>query len=314
MLAHDALRTLRAAGVSADAVDARTLRVDGDHLEIATTRSAPTRADADRALGSVGPERRVLVLADKLTPSLSMAALDDERIVVVSKNTVIRNREMVSLADEPNVMAARPTGRRPYARFALARALLAADGPTTQQQLVTDLGVSQSSASKALSTSLFDGVLTRRWGGVEVADRGELFDRVVTQYPGPGGVATYWWSESPILQQAQSVAGADETVLLSGDVAADAISAWRRPEHAVAYTRGEPDLRRLGFSMADPDDYTLMLIYPDDKTLWSTARVWTSSRIADPMTVSYDVTRTGTLGDQDEAVDRIKNYVIERTR
>lgn len=310
MHAHDALRALRAVGVNAEVVGARRLRADGHELEIFTPRSAPTRADADRALSAVAPGTRVILLADKLTPSLSQAALGNDRLVVVAQRTVFWEREMISADDQQASEVTRQARRRPNARFAVARALLATDGPVTQQQLVESAGVTQGAASKALSTSLFEGVLNRQWGRIEVADRGALFDRVLSQYPGPGGVATYWWSEAPVLQQAESVAAADDTALLSGDVAADAISAWRRPEHAVVYTRAEPDLRRLGFSIADPDDYTLMLVYPEDRTLWSTARVWPASRIADPMIASFDVARTGTLGDQGEAVDRIKNHVV----
>lgn len=310
MQAHDALRALRAAGVSAVATGPRRLRAEDHELSIFTPRTAPTRADAVRALRALEPGQRALLIADKLTPSLTLAAVEDDRIVVVARDTVIWQREMLSLGDQASAVTKRAPGRRPYARFAVARALLASAGPLTQEQLMKDAGVSQGGISKALTSPLFDGVLTRAWGSIDVVDRGTLFDRAVTEYPGPGGVATYWWHETPVTQQAESVAAADETALLSGDVAADRIKAWRRPEHAVIYTSAEPDLRRLGFSLAAPDDYTLMLVYAEDRTLWSTARSWSTPQVADPVIAAYDVTRTGTLGDQGEAVDRLRDFVL----
>lgn len=314
MHAHDALRALRAVGVNAEVIGPRRLRVEEEEWTIFTPRNAPTRADAVRALAVIEPGQRAVLFADRLTASLSQIALDDDRLVVVGRKTVIRGRQMMSVDNESPSVPTRPTPRRPNARFAVARALLSVVGSTTQQQIVERAGVTQGAASKALATSLFDGVLERQWGSIKVSDPGTLFDRVISEYPGPGGVATYWWSEGPIVQQAESVATADETALLSGDVAADAISAWRRPEHAVVYTRAEPDLRRLGFSLADPDDYTLMLIYPDDHTLWSTASAWSNPRMADPLIASSDVVRTGTYGDHIEAVDRLRNYVIGERR
>lgn len=311
MDANDALRALRSVGVTADAAGARQLRAEDHDLVIFTPRSAPTRADAVRALEQVSPRQRVLFIVKSLTPSLSLAALDDDRIVVVARSTVIWERQMMSLDDADSTSTPR-AGRRPYARFAVARALLSPDAPSTQRALMLHAEVTQGAVSKALGSALFDGVLTRRWGDLRVSDRADLFDRIVTEYPGPGGVATYWWHETPIIAQATSVAGADETALLSGDVAADRISAWRAPEHAVVYTKAQPDLRRLGFSMATPEDYTLLLVYAEDRTLWPTARSWSRPQVADPMITAYDVARTGTVGDQGEAVERLRAYVKER--
>lgn len=307
---HDALKALRAVGVDAHVVNARRFRADGRELEVAFTRPAPTRSDAERALASAAAGSRVLLLADRMTPSLRQAALDDARIVVVTGGSVIWDRQSRGWGEEQNPASTHSPGRRPYGRFAVARALLAGGPSVTQQQLAERAGISQGSVSKALTARLFDGVLDRTRGEVGVIERAMLFDRAIGEYPGPGGVTTYWWHEASVMQQTESILAVDGTALASGDIAADGISAWRRPEHAVVYTQAAPELRRLGFVLSDRDDYTLMLGHPEDQTIWSTARTWSTARRTDPITAAYDVARTGTLGDHHEAVDRIKRYVI----
>ncbi|MEV7692288.1 hypothetical protein AB0N73_03045 [Microbacterium sp. NPDC089189] len=261
-------------------------------------------------MASLKPDQRALLIADVITPSLRQIALQDDRLVVVSVDSVMWDRQAVALSDAGGPTHARAAGRRPYGRFAVARALLAAEGPLTQQQLVTGTGITQAAVSRALSSSFFDGVLERAWGGTRVADRGALFERAVADYPGPAGVTTYWWHGTSAMEQADVLAAADETALVSGDIAADRMRAWRTPEHAVVYTRAQPNLRDMGYSLADSSDYTLMLVHPDDHTIWPTARAWEVPGTADPVIASFDVARTGTRGDHIEAVDRIREYVI----
>ncbi|MFB8188115.1 hypothetical protein ACFC14_02250 [Microbacterium sp. NPDC055988] len=294
--------------------DSRTFQVEGKTLRIPTTRTTPTRANAEEALRILAPGERVLFVVDDITPSLRRAATMDDRIVVISPAVALWEGRTMGLDDEEEPRPSRTSGRRPYARFAVARALLAVDDHATQQQLVESAGISQGRVSEALASPLFKGVVERTWGKIQVADRRELFDRAVTEYPGPGGVATYWWHGKGVLEQADAVATVDETALVSGDAAADRIRAWRTPERAVVYTRGQPNLRNLGFALADSSDYTLMLVHAEDRTIWSTAHAWKVPRTADPMIASFDVLRTGTLGDQGEAVDRIRDYVVGRTQ
>src|SRR5690349_21298180 len=52
--------------------------------------SFPTRRSSDL----VSPRQRVLFIVKSLTPSLSLAALDDDRIVVVARSTVIWERQI----------------------------------------------------------------------------------------------------------------------------------------------------------------------------------------------------------------------------
>lgn len=66
----------------------------------------------------------------------------------------------------------------------------------------------------------------------ETHNPGPAFDELVRDYPGPGGQSCYWWSSSPVSEQAQYLA--DRGALLSGDFAADRIAPWRMPERVVA--------------------------------------------------------------------------------
>lgn len=314
MTPHDALRALRAAGLDATVRDSRTFEVEGWTVRIHATRATPTRANADKALETIAKDDRALFVVDDITPSLRRKATTDERLVVVSPTLVMWDGRAIDLNTDDQPRRSPSSGRRPYARFAVARALLAVEGGATQRQLLESAGISQGRVSEALSSPLFTGVVDRTWGKIQVSDRRELFDRTVTEYPGPGGVATYWWSGRGVLEQADDVVRVDDTALVSGDAAADRIRGWRTPERAVVYTRGRPNLPSLGFALADSSDYTLMLVHAEDRTIWSTAHAWQVPRIVDPMIASFDVLRTGTLGDHDEAVHRIREYVVRRAQ
>jgi hypothetical protein len=64
--------------------------------------------------------------------------------------------------------------------------------------------------------------------------------------------------------------------------------------------------------LADPSDYTTLVVVPADSTLWATARTWGANDITDPVVAAYDVLRTATTGDEDEAVEKLREVVIRR--
>src|SRR5690606_39176221 len=115
--------------------------------------------------------------------------------------------------------------------FAIGRALLATPPEASQRALAAAAGVSQGAVSQSISA----------WQALSPA---ELFDALVTRYPGPGGIDTFWWSDAPVREQGAEVAR--EGALLSGDIAASSISPWRVPEHVIAYAKHPIDLAPLG--------------------------------------------------------------------
>ena len=187
----------------------------------------------------------------------------------------------------------RPSHRRgpaPYVMFALVR--LAVQGVTaSQSELARRLGVTQPAVSQAARRCPIDGR----------GDRGKLFDWFLANYPGAGGLTSYWWSMDPVPDQAAQVRGK----LISGDLAADRLAPWRIPERATVYAETGSDLSRLGFAEAGPDRYTLSVTVPADWTLFRTA----NDGLADPCVTAWDVQHTGTTGDQGDAVAKIRELV-----
>lgn len=304
---NDAIRALRSHGKSVRVRDARHLDIDDRSYRHAATRSTPTRADATRALEAGDA---VVFTPDTLTPSLRAFALKEPRAAVVTEEEIILDGRAITLRED-KVHTVSKRGPKPYGRYALARALLATRGSFTQLELAERVRITQGAVAKALQHDLFaDAIVQTRAGGVHVTDRGELFDRILDSYPGPGGITTYWWKDTAPSLQANDIIDADPAALRSGDVAADLTRAWRRPEHAVVYAQRSVDPRDLGFATADGSDYTLMIIHAADPTIPATAKTWMAPERVDPIIAAYDVRRTGTTGDQEEAVARLREYTV----
>ncbi|WP_449060882.1 hypothetical protein [Planomonospora algeriensis] len=58
---------------------------------------------------------------------------------------------------------------------------------------------------------------------------------------------------------------------MSGDAAADVLAPWRMPTHAVVYGDRSPDLEPWGMVPAEPDQATLTLTVPDDRSVFMPA-------------------------------------------
>ena len=137
-----------------------------------------------------------------------------------------------------------------------------------------------------------------------------LWDHFMAEYPGPGGITTYWWHDAPLQEQARMVNERTEA-LLSGDLAARAIAPWRQPEHVTMYLGEGFDPSTLGFALGAPGDYTLSVTVPADKTIFATATAFAPAPgYVDPVIAAYDVRMTGTSGDENEAVERIRDRVV----
>lgn len=202
-----------------------------------------------------------------------------------------------------------PSGPKPLAQYAIARALLAFDRPATQNELATAAGVSQASASRALKK--LDAFVGETKGGKLATQRRELFD-FAEAYPGAGGTTSYWWRSTELNKQWEHISQ-NRDLMLSGDLAAERYPGWRRPEHVVAYAHGHPDLSTDGFVMADASDYTVAITVPADLTLFATGRVF-GRGVADPVIAALDVRRTGTTGDENEAADILREWTLRDGR
>lgn len=292
------LRMLRAVGTDAEIAETGiTLAGAATHLEDMGSRPA-TPSDLVRIATSLqGSGARPAVSARRASPAAIAWVLTHPDVVLVLDDRVVIDGVEHRLGDEQSVTRRRK-GPSPSARLAVARVLLSGASRKNQIRLAELAGVTQGSVSNAL----------RRLP--EIHDPGAAFDELVRDYPGPGGQSYYWWSSAPLNEQAQLLAV--RQALLSGDFAADRIAPWRMPERVVAYTESPLDLSPAGFVLADPGDYTTLVVVPADPTLRATAKAWGTDDVTDPIIAAHDVLRTATTGDENEAVDKLRDLVIQR--
>jgi hypothetical protein len=295
------IRQLRAVGarveIPSDNDRRFDLLVDGQPVDVKSFHREPAPSDVKRALAdAVRSESALLISTSRITPALAELAMSRPDVIVVGNGEVIRHQRLTTLDDNDQRVESRTTGPRPYARFAIGRALLATPPEASQRTLAAAAGVSQGAVSQGISA----------WRHLP---RNDLFDALITEYPGPGGVDTFWWSDAPVREQGADVAQAG--ALISGDVAASSISPWRVPEHVIAYAKHPIDLSSFGYVLSTPTDYTSRVIVPKDPTLWATSAAFGRPGVADPVIAAWDVLRSATTGDADEAVGRLRTAVMD---
>lgn len=295
------VKQLRSAGAHVEMSDLGIL-VDGElvSFEFKTTGRLPERAWLQRVYAaheSLPGSAHLVVVAPRATVDATEWVRAFRDMTLVLDDRVVHDGQVHTLEGAPSARAVRK-GPRAYARYAVWRALLAGAPRNDQVGLAGLAGVSQGSVSNALRQLPDD------------EDAAKLFDELVATYPGPGGQSFYWWSDRPVDEQAKQLTA--RGVLLSGDFAADVIAPWRVSEHVVGYAKEPIDLSSHGYVLAGDSDYTTLVTIPDDLTVWSTASAWGNEGVVDPVIAAYDVLRTATTGDQDEAVDTLREYVVRR--
>lgn len=293
------IKQLRSAGARVEMSDLGIL-VDGEltHFEFKTTGRLPERAWLQKiysANESLPRHAHLVVVAPRATTEATEWARTVRDMTLVLDDRVIHDGEIHMLEETPSAQPVK-RGPRAYARYAVWRALLTGAPRNDQVRLAELAGTTQGSVSNAL----------RQLPDEE--DAAKLFDKLVTTYPGPGGQSFYWWSDRPVDEQAKQIAA--RGALLSGDFAADAIAPWRVSERVVAYAKEPIDLASDGYVLTDESDYTALVTIPSDPTLWSTAAAWGKEGVVDPAIAAYDVLRTATTGDQDEAIDKLREHIV----
>jgi hypothetical protein len=203
-------------------------------------------------------------------------------------------------------------------------------GGRTQTEIARWASVTQPRVSQVLkrlaARGLVDSTPTqgapapsrRTW---TVVDREGLLRHWLAGYPGPGGVTTYWYGLDAPVRQVRAATGVLEgrRVLVSGDVAADAIAPWARPARAVVYTDAGADLSAAGLTPCPAADATLALAVPEEAEIWRFAqRSWTGRDqtpgglpLADPLLVLHD-TRRSPSADADQATETLIARILDR--
>ena len=131
------------------------------------------------------------------------------------------------------------------------------------------------------------------------------------EQPPPGRTATTWLGLDDPAPTATSVAKwlTTQTVsyALSGDVAADLLAPWARPNRALVYVDRALDLTPLGLTPASPDAATLELVVPDDAYVLRDARLLRADLVvAHPWRVWADTLAGGNI----DAADALRTHLL----
>lgn len=261
--------------------------------------ASENRAEARQTLGSlptpIGPAGSTLVNVLKL-PLIS----------ATPRAWLMTGDGLAVLADKPPPVHAEKVtarGRVPWGRYALMRALLRTPLPRTQQQLAAEVGLTQGAVSGALER--LGTLAEKRSNGWVAANPGQAWDAFMAEYPGPGGVRTFWYSRTPFIRQAELLRPLTK---LSADGAADELAPWRQPVQIVAYAESPIDMETLGFSPATAAEASVTITMPKDLTVFRTADAWNTGAADTPL-AAWDLRASGGP-DAEEAVDRLKGSVL----
>ncbi|WP_235505622.1 ArsR/SmtB family transcription factor [Arthrobacter sp. Leaf337] len=318
MILSQAMLLLRAADVriSGGNLDALSLTLPDSSIvevKVQITDTPPTPSKLEAIL-----ERKVrtLIVTSRPTPALSdAAALDKVDLITVAPASVtIGGVQRLEPRPKPAPPAEKTHGRTPWGRWALLRAFALADGPWTQQELATVVGISQPAVNKHLKvlTSFVD----RDQSGWKAHDVSAIVSWLTEHYPGPRGVSSYWYSLKSPAEQAETAAEFAKEIgaspLVSGDAAADIYAPWRLPDSVHLYLREAVDFTDAGFSPASKEEATLITTVPEDPTLWATALLVHSHGslpLADPIVTLRDVL-AGDAVDSDEAAEHLREAIV----
>lgn len=312
-----ALTALYAAGYTTHAISPVTValvydnRVHTARVHRVVGTPSPARIERDRA----GVEDAVLLyVVPRITPNARVLAAREPRVILVGeRDGVVLSPDLeVVLSIGPD--AVRGRGRPPWGRWAVMRVLLMTRVPQSQREIARHTGISQGAVSNALR-ALGDDVV-RGGGGWQATHPPSLWDRFVTEYPGPGGTRTSWFSLDPVGEQARrlldATTGGSRAALVSGDVGADAVAPWHIPTHGVVYGRSAVNLIDLGFSPASPEEASLTFVLPEDPTIWLTAALFDHGPVADPMVLAAEL-RRGRGSDLAEALGHLRSVTLNNS-
>ncbi len=189
-------------------------------------------------------------------------------------------------------------------------------GPT---QLAQAVGVTQPRASQVLDRLTRSGLVDREDRTTWTVHRAALLDAFLSQYRGPGGSEHRLYTLGPLEDAAHDLAEASRratgsALSLSGDVAADRISPWRRPTTLLVYAPTPFSTSALDMVEArGSHDANVVIRYPDDRSLFKLDPIDTDSdlRLVDPTQIIWDLVDLGG-SDRREAADKVAAWLLSR--
>lgn len=229
--------------------------------------TGPLRPSWVRARREVWEAGSVLITARSATRAAVDAVREAGQSVVTDNGWMSLQVQGERVEREP-ILRRSPAPRRgpvPWGGLTVVRRLVEA-GPLTQGQLATAAGVRQPQVSKALAGFRDGGLVVRTAQGWQAADRDRLLQVWLDRYPGAGGLTSHWYAFDPLPDQLARAAHVHRgrRLVLSGDLAADRIAAWRIPGRIHLYSAEPADLREHGFVLSGDEEATLVLTAPQD--------------------------------------------------
>lgn len=173
------------------------------------------------------------------------------------------------------VMALTRTRRWGAGKAAVVRHLYATLEPTTQVELAAHAGVSQPAVSQYLSSLRENGDVSFEDPGW-LANRAQLPASYWNSYASRVETESCWYRIDAVNTQVDEMVEKQPDLIISGDVAADAVAPWKVPAVAVVYgSVGDPWMDELGFVRADTAATATVLVrlVPDDRFASDALRV-----------------------------------------
>jgi hypothetical protein len=316
------LELLLDVGLRRRIVDANSIEiaVEGgkwSRWQVMPLRHSPTPSEITRDLDKTNPPNGLFYVVHRAGSALTAAAASDPRIAyaAIVDGTVSFLGEIHSSTESAPAQS-RSHRHAPWARYGVIRVLALSPKPLTQVEIARRTGVTQAAVSHTMK-HLADQV-ERTAEGWKAVDRSALWDYFIQTYPGPGGLATYWLAiDDPTSQLARvRQAAPNETLLVSGDLAADHYAPWRRPSRAVFYVSSMRSLEESGFAAVRASEASLEMRIAADPTIVPVAHYWDASEIhpahgtnndlVDPLLAAWDMSKTPG-SDVAEALDKLRD-------
>jgi hypothetical protein len=208
--------------------------------------------------------------------------------------------------------------------FAIIRALVSFCQDDEEEPKATTLaaqaGVTQPRVSQVLR-SLSDLNLVERSGHGRWKPRREaLLDRLLAEYPGPGGSEQYYYSlDSPVdvAVRAGQLTAPRRPIAASADVGPDLIVPWRKPSVVVLYAKQVIDPANLALVVAQGlHDANVIVRMPEDQSVFSVPPLFAQVQggdvpLVDPLQQIWDLQYLGGA-DRLEAAGRLRQWLLAR--
>lgn len=322
-MTHDEhLDLLAQAGYSVVPLGRRLLRIGDGELSILARvvplQQLPSPAIINREIESAqrAGANVPLFLIPRINHTVRRAALRMEVAAVGIADRIVLVDGVITDLSEARREPRPGMRRRPWGRLAVARDIIRRGGRLSSQVATSRaIGISQPAVGKAIATLREAGLLPN--DETRVLKRPQLQALVtyaIEQYPGPGGISTYWFG-SRVTSAGLDLSAllADTDALISGDFAADAFAPWKQPRTLTIYAPHGVDLVGHGFAESSPKEANVILRVPEDPTIWLTAQEWTDihpARFTDPLITAWELSESGDV-DADQAVDRITQRILD---